>query len=267
VGQGYHAGLPHGSGITLEAYTWLPLLLAPFIGSFLGVLIQRLPEGRPVLLGRSACEACGHRLSPLELVPLLSWLVQRGRCRACGARLGWFYPAVELAALAVAAMAGGSAGGPDWVWAGCGLGWTLLALAWIDARHFRLPDALTLPLIPAGLLATWALAPEAVLDHAVAALAGYASFALVAAGYRRWRGRAGLGAGDAKLLAGCGAWLGLEALPWLVLLAALLGLGLAVALALWRGARLRGDLALPFGPALALACWLLWLVLQPGRVF
>ena len=199
------------------------------------------------------------------MVPLLSLLLQRGRCRACGARLSWFYPAVEVAALAVALMAWWRLPGPEvgWLWASCVLGWALLALAWIDARHFRLPDALTLPLIPAGLLATQALAPAAVLDHAVAALAGYASFALVAAGYRRWRGRAGLGAGDAKLLASCGAWLGLEALPMLVLLAALLGLAMALALA-WRQGRLRGDMAVPFGPALALACWLLWLWGPPG---
>ncbi len=238
---------------------WLPLLLAPFIGSFLGVLILRLPQGLPVVWARSACPHCGHRLGVAELLPLLSWLAQRGRCRACHAPLGAFYPAVELAALAVAALAVAvDAADPARAWAGCAMGWALLALAWIDLRHLRLPDALTLPLIPAGLAATQWLYPAALLDHAVAAILGYGSFALLAWGYQRWRHRPGLGAGDAKLLAACGAWLGLEALPNLVLLAALLGLAAAL-VQHWRGQPLRAETAMPFGPALAAAGFALWL--------
>src|SRR5205823_14876020 len=85
---------------------WSLLLLAPFIGSFLGTVIRRLPEGRPIVMpARSGCEACGARLAPRDLVPLVSWLLARGQCRYCGATLGWFYPGVELAALAVAAIA------------------------------------------------------------------------------------------------------------------------------------------------------------------
>ena len=89
----------------------MPLLAAPFVGSVLGVLILRLPAGRPVVLARSACEDCGAALQPQDLVPLLSYAALRGRCRRCGHPIGWFHPAVELAALAVAAWAGRGTGG------------------------------------------------------------------------------------------------------------------------------------------------------------
>ena len=242
----------------------LPILVAPFIGSLLGVLIRRLPDGRPVTLARSACEACGTVLGVRDLVPLLSYVALRGRCRACGAPIGAFHPAVELAALAVALVAALAV--PDdaaLLWLGCGLGWALLALGWIDWDHLYLPDALTLPLVPVGLAATWWLAPEALADHAIGAALGYAAFRAIAWTYRRLRGRDGLGEGDAKLLAAAGAWLGWEALPQLVLLAALAGLALAGIMALRRG-RLDPAAPLPFGPCLALALWLSWLQAVAG---
>ncbi|MBN9509894.1 MAG: prepilin peptidase [Alphaproteobacteria bacterium] len=246
---------------------WLvPLLVAPFVGSFLGVLIRRLPTGGAVVNARSTCERCGRVLRPVELVPLASFLVQRGRCRGCGGRIAPFHPVVELAALAVsgaAAMAGTD--GPRF-WAGCALGWTLLVLAWIDWQHMILPDVLTLPLMLAG-VALALLWPEAALPSAPEAVLGvvlgYLAFRLVALLYRRLRGREGLGAGDAKLLAAAGAWLGAQALPGVVLLAALSALALAL-LAGARGARLSATLAIPFGPPLAVAIWLAWLF--PGLV-
>ncbi|MBV9153097.1 MAG: prepilin peptidase, partial [Alphaproteobacteria bacterium] len=85
--------------------SWPLLVLAPFIGSFLGVLIRRVPEGRPIVAARSACEWCGAVLTARDLVPLISWLLLRGRCRRCGVPIGWFYPGIELAAFAVAAVA------------------------------------------------------------------------------------------------------------------------------------------------------------------
>ncbi len=244
----------------------LPLLFAPVIGSFAGVLIRRLPRGAPVAMARSECEACGHRLSPVELVPLLSYLALRGRCRACGAAIPAFHPAVEAAALLVAASAvlaralphgpgaASTAVDPAWLWADCALGWTLLALAWIDAGHFLLPDVLTLPLLLAGLAACGWLEPWALRDHALGAALGYGLLRAVALGYRALRGREGMGAGDAKLLAACGAWLGWAALPDLLLLAALGGLGAAAAMRL-RGRAVERTTALPFGPFLAAACW------------
>jgi leader peptidase (prepilin peptidase) / N-methyltransferase len=237
----------------------LPVLVAPFVGSFLGVLIRRVPDGRPVTWVRSACETCGTAIAPRDLVPLGSFLALRGRCRACAAPIAGFHPLVELAALGIACLAAHTV--PDdlaRLWIGCGLGWALLALAWIDWEHLRLPDAITLPLVPAGLAATLWLAPEALAAHAAGAVVGYGAFRGLAWTYRRLRGREGLGQGDAKLLAVAGAWLGWEALPTVVLMAALAGLGLAGALALLRGG-LDPGARLPFGPCLALALWLCWL--------
>lgn len=241
----------------------LVLLVAPVIGSFAGVLIRRLPERRPVAVARSACEACGHVLGPRELVPVLSFLVQRGRCRACGAAISPFHLWVELAAVAVAGSAvlaawvrGG--GAPGWdggaLWATCGLGWALMALAWVDARHFLLPDVLTLPLLLGGLAACWVLEPWALQERLVGAVAGYCGLRGVALAYRALRGREGMGAGDAKLLAACGAWLGWAALPDVLLIAALAGLAAAGGMRL-RGVAVGRATAVPFGPALAAGCW------------
>ena len=231
-------------------YAWLlPLLAAPFFGSLLGVLIRRLPEGRPVALSRSACEACGHPLGPAELVPVLSYLYFRARCRHCHAPIARFHLAVELAALLLAACTVAAEPDPAALWPDCALAWTLLALAWIDWQHQRLPDALTLPLVVAGLAVTWWQAPEQTLNHAVGAVAGYLAFRLVAWTYRALRGREGLGQGDAKLLAAAGAWLGWAALGQVVLLGALV----SIAIALCQGARLTRQTAIPFGPGLAIA--------------
>lgn len=241
----------------------LPLLAAPAAGSLLGVLIRRLPRGAPVALARSRCETCGTALGPLELVPLLSFLWLRGHCRHCRAPIDPFHPSVELAAVAVAAWAVATAGEDSLhAWLGCGLGWTLLALAWIDLEWLLLPDALTLPLLLGGLAATWLTAPEALGDAVLGAALGWLLFAAVAAGYRALRGRDGLGGGDAKLLAAAGAWLGWPALPQVMLLAALAAL-CAAGLRRWRRGPAAAGAKLAFGPFLALATWLVWLYGEP----
>jgi len=237
--------------------SWAPLVLAPFIGSFLGVIIRRLPEGRPVLWGRSACEHCGAALEARDLVPLVSWLLLHRRCRRCGHPLGWFYPGVELAAFAIALIAVVVNGMPQ-AWLDCLLGWPLLALAWIDIRHWLLPDVVTLPLLVVGLVVAAAFHPENLADCAIAALLGYAALRLVAALYHWLRHREGLGQGDAKLLAAGGAWLGTAALPQIVVIAALAALVTAAAMRI-AGVQLRAHSALPFGPFLAAAIWALWL--------
>jgi leader peptidase (prepilin peptidase)/N-methyltransferase len=236
---------------------WALLVAAPFIGSFLGVMIRRLPEGRALVWARSCCESCGTVLRAGELVPLLSWMISRGRCRHCGAAVGWFYPAVELAALGVAAMAL-AVDDAETAWLDALLGWWLLTLAWIDLRRWILPDALTLPLIPAGLLAAVAFDPDALAERALGAALGYLALRLVAWAYVWLRGREGLGQGDAKLLAAAGAWLGALALPQVILVGAVSALLAAAALRV-SGTPLRAQSALPFGPFLALAIWVLWL--------
>ncbi|GBR36573.1 A24 family peptidase [Komagataeibacter oboediens DSM 11826] len=256
----------------------IALLAAPFAGSFLGVLIRRLPVGQPVVLSRSACEHCGSRLMARDLVPLLSYAGTRGRCRYCRAAIGRFHPLVELLALGAAvivACAGYmrfSTPDPVWIWSGCALGWTLLALGWIDLKTQRLPDALTLPLLLGGLLSCRLLSPAAVPEHTVAAAAGYGGFRLIALTYRRLRGYEGLGMGDAKLLAAAGAWTGLGSLPFVVTGAAIVTLvatGVAyTGLSLRRQMEVapahseRGHVTairIPFGPGLGLMMWLVFL--------
>ncbi len=230
------------------------IVAAPFVGSFIGLAVQRRGTGAPVVRGRSRCPACGRTLTPAELVPLLSWLALRGRCRGCGARIGLYDPAMELAALGLAVWAVAAA--PGWIgWLGALLGWTLMALAAIDLREMVLPDALTLPLIAAGLVVA-ALAWPRPLDHLIGAVAGGALFAALGWGWERLTGREALGLGDAKLFAAAGAWLGWQALPSVLMIAALAGLALALARALAGRGGLEAPL--PFGPALAAGFWLSW---------
>ena len=241
-----------------RAAEWSLVLVAPFIGSFLGVLIRRLPEGSPIARGRSHCDACGATLQVRDLVPILSWVMVGGRCRYCRQPLGWFYPGIELAAVVIALAAVLIHGGQG-AWLDCLFGWCLLALGWIDLRCWLLPDALTLPLIIAGLAAAFLFNPDQLTDRALGAALGYLSLIAIAALYRRLRGREGLGGGDAKLLAASGAWLGAAALPQVILLAAISALAAAGCLRLG-GIRLGIHSALPFGPFLALVTWVLWLM-------
>ena len=240
-----------------DTAAWGAVLAAPFIGSLLGVVVQRLPDGRPIAWARSRCEECGAALAVRDLVPLFSWLASAGRCRFCGGPLGWFYPGVELAALAVALISVWVDSGAG-AWLDCVLGWWLLTLGWIDLRRWLLPDALTLPLVVAGLAAAMAFNPEGLTDRAVGAAAGYIGLRAVGLLYSALRGREGLGQGDAKLLAAAGAWVGVRALPQVVLFAALAGVCAAACLRL-AGVRLGAQSALPFGPFLAFATWLVWL--------
>jgi len=235
-----------------------PVVLAPFVGSYLGVLIRRLPRGLPTAFARSRCESCGSVLAARDLVPLGSYLALRGRCRACRAPIAPFHWGIELAAVGVplgAALAGDDGAR---LWAGCLLGWTLLVLVWIDWEHLRLPDALTLPLLLAGLAVTAWLTPDALTAHAAAAALGWLALLGLGVLYRRLRGRDGLGEGDAKLLGAAGAWVGPAGLPSIVLLAAVIGL--AVALIAWLAKRnVSSATAIPFGPCLAAALWADWL--------
>jgi leader peptidase (prepilin peptidase) / N-methyltransferase len=241
----------------VPAAWWVLLVAAPFVGSFLGVIVQRLPDGSPIAWTRSRCDQCGVPLKARDLAPIVSWLVLKGRCRHCGHYLGWFHPGIEVAAVAVALTAVLADSGQS-LWLDCLLGWWLLALAWVDLRSWLLPDALTLPLVVAGLVAAAAFDPEQLTDRSLGGAAGYLSLLTIAALYRRLRRREGLGGGDAKLLAAAGAWVGVAALPQVILVAALSALAAAGLLRL-AGIRLTAQSPLPFGPFLALATWVLWL--------
>lgn len=237
---------------------FLALVAAPFIGSFVNVVALRYPDWHAALWGRSQCPACGVTLPALDLLPIIGFARRRGRCGACGAAISWRYPLMELGALAIVIWAASATSGLL-LWASCILGWTLLALTLIDARHKLLPDVLTLPLAAAGLAFGLAIDPGESLDRVIGAGAGYGSFAAIGWAYWRWRGIEGLGLGDAKLFAAAGAWLTWTGLPMVLLIAA------PAALVVTLGRRLlgRGSLALtqeiPFGPYLALGFWVAWL--------
>jgi leader peptidase (prepilin peptidase) / N-methyltransferase len=242
----------------VSAADLLPVVVGPFIGSFLLVTVLRYPGLDGVASGRSACPACRAPIAVRDLVPLVSWALLRGRCRDCAAAIGWHYPAVELAAGAIALSAATVLSG--WLlWASCALGWTLLTLSLIDLRCQTLPDFLTLPLLLAGLVVTAIGWPAALPGHALGAALGYGALAGIGWLYRALRGHDGLGLGDAKLLAAGGAWLSWQALPGVVLGAALLALlAVAVGRVVWR-VPLSAATRIPFGPYLAAAIWLAWL--------
>ncbi|OYW45769.1 MAG: hypothetical protein B7Z08_06200 [Sphingomonadales bacterium 32-68-7] len=242
---------------------WAALLFAvaigAVVGSFLATVAVRWPEGDSPLRGRSRCDTCRSALAPGSLVPLVSYGLQRGRCRHCGAAISRLHPAMEAAAGAIAGAAVLAFGeAPALVVTAAVLGWTLLLLGVLDARHFWLPDALTLPLAGLGLAASLAgLGPDpgtALIGLAV----GFGALWPTARLYRAVRGREGLGGGDPKLLAALGAWLGWQALPWLLLFAATIGLAV-VAFRSARGRRPSGTDRLAFGTLMCLAAWPLWI--------
>lgn len=229
------------------------------IGSFIATLVIRWPQDRTVRHGRSTCDACGIQLNIVDLIPLIGFAVRGGRCRQCHAVINWRHPAIELAAALIGAAA--LAVAPGWPGvAGAAFGWMLLAAGAIDAEHFWLPDAITLPMAALGIVAG-GIAPPPMTDRLIGLAAGYASLWLVAAGYRALRGREGLGGGDPKLFGAIGAWLGWYALPFVLLLASLAGLG-AVVIAMARGQPVSATTRLPFGSLLAVAAFPIWLVLN-----
>lgn len=229
-------------------------LMGAFVGSFVALVARRWPAGRAFLLGRSACESCGAKLSPFALIPVLSYMALRGRCGRCGAPIGWREPAIELAAAGVGLWAGLMGQGVEAAIL-AGLGWWLLLIAVIDAEQFWLPDALTLPLLAAGLIEAGARAPGELADRAIGAAAGFLSLAAIAFAYRRLRGREGLGGGDPRLYAACGAWVGWAGLPSVMVWACLAAFSVIVARMAMGGA-VRGNDALPLGTFLAIGLWL-----------
>ena len=237
-----------------NAWFWCTIF-APIVGCILAAVLTRIKAPGSIILGRSCCDACSAALAACELVPLESWFASRSRCRRCAQPIGLAYP-IELAAIAV--VAGAITVFLDWaLWVSCVLGLTLLALAIIDYKYYVLPDLLTLPLIPLGLIATWVKDPMAIIDHIIGVVAGFAFVVILRVVYRRLRGRDGIGMGDAKLLAAAGAFVSWQALPSVILIASLTALVLALART-FQGANLTLVDRLPFGTFLCLATWIVW---------
>jgi len=200
---------------------------------------------------RNACPSCGAPASGWRRVPVVGWLALRRRCMACGARLPWRGPAVQAATALLFLACLWRYGPTPLALAAMGLSAVLLALAWIDLEHTLLPDCLTLPLLWAGLLVNVAGAMAPLPQAVLGAAAGYLVLWTVFHAYRLVTGREGMGYGDFKLLAALGAWLGIAALPLLLLGASVAGA--AVGLGLLAADRTRRGQPLPFGPYLALA--------------
>jgi leader peptidase (prepilin peptidase) / N-methyltransferase len=249
------------------------LVVGLFIGSFLNVVIHRLPrmmerewqaqaaelrgETLPesprynLAVPRSACPKCGHRISALENIPVLSWLFLRGKCSACKAPIAVRYPIVEVVAGLLAAYAVWRFG---LTWKGvaaCGLLWSLLALTVIDFDTQLLPDQITVPLLWAGLIVNMRGMFVPLQTAVLGAIAGYLSLWAIYWVFKLVRGKEGMGYGDFKLLAALGAWLGWQVLPLIVLLSSVVGAVIGIALIVFKGRDHTVPLA--FGPYLAIA--------------
>ncbi len=248
-------------------------LIGLVVGSFLNVVIHRIPqmmqresdnymamendEPPPhgdrynLLAPRSACPACGHQLSAMENIPVLSYLWLRGRCSECRAPISPRYPAVELLTAALSALVVWQLGSSLQGLAALVLVWMLIALTFIDIDTQILPDDLSLPLLWMGLLLNLNGTFVPLADAVIGAAAGYLSLWCVFWLFRLATGKEGIGYGDFKLLAALGAWLGWTMLPLIVLLSSAIGAIVGLLLILLRGHH--RDKPIPFGPFLALA--------------
>jgi leader peptidase (prepilin peptidase)/N-methyltransferase len=243
------------------------------VGSFLNVVIHRMPKmlergwqaqcaelrgeetaSQPaynLAVPRSRCPACGHPISAVENIPVVSWLVLRGKCSACKAPISARYPFIEILGALIAVYAiqrfGLTAKGA----ATCGFLWTLLALTCIDFDTQLLPDDLTLPLLWAGLIVNlWGMFVP-ISSAVIGAVAGYLSLWTIYWLFKLIRGKEGMGFGDFKLLAALGAWLGWQMLPVIVLLSSVVGTVIGVSLIVFKGRD--HNVPLAFGPYLAIA--------------
>jgi len=233
-------------------------ILGSLFGSFIAALVIRWPLGQSVMSGRSACDACGQSLGAIELIPVISAALQRGKCRHCGSAIDRRHLAIELAGAVVGGVAFGVSPGLAGL-AGALFGWMLIALIALDAAHYWLPDKLTLPLLIIGLGIGFAGIDPPLGDRIWGAAGGYLSLALIAYAYKQVRGRDGLGGGDPKLLGAIGAWLGWQTLP-MVLLG---GSGVGLLYVLFRSLQGRPMTAtdrLPLGALMALAAFPLWIL-------
>lgn len=263
------------------AFAFWAGLLGLVVGSFLNVVIHRLPKmmlrdwqaqarevlelpgevpGEPfnLLLPHSHCPHCGHEIKPWENIPLLGWLALRGRCSACKARIGARYPLVELACGLLSAHVAWHYGFGWQAGAMLLLGWGLLAMSLIDYDHQLLPDSLVLPLLWLGLILNNFGLFVSLEDALWGAVAGYLSLWSVYWLFKLLTGKEGMGYGDFKLLAMLGAWGGWQILPLTILLSSLVGAVLGIVILRLRKAE--SGTPIPFGPFLALAGWiaLLW---------
>jgi len=256
--------------------TVLAFIFGLIIGSFLNVVIYRLPKmleadfhqeceenypppgyvpvERPrfnLATPRSACPSCNTPIAGYDNIPLASWLLLKGRCRHCKSPISARYPLVELGTGLLSAVVAAHFGPSMAAGAALLFLWVLIALFWIDADTYFLPDSLTLGLLWLGLLCNISDMFVPLTDAVIGAMAGYLALWSVYWAFKLITGRDGMGYGDFKLLAALGAWLGWKMLPAIILLSSLAGAVIGIALVLL--AKRGWGKPLPFGPYLAIA--------------
>ncbi|WP_298187120.1 A24 family peptidase [uncultured Pseudomonas sp.] len=263
------------------AFVLCALLIGLLVGSFLNVVIFRLPKmmqrdwreqareilelpGEPetatfnLVLPNSQCPHCAHEIKPWENIPVISYLFLRGKCSSCKAPISLRYPLIELTCGLLSAYIAWHFGFTWQAGAMLLLTWGLLAMSLIDADHQLLPDSLVLPLLWLGLIANSFGLFTSLEDALWGAVAGYLSLWSVYWLFKLITGKEGMGYGDFKLLAMLGAWGGWQVLPLTILLSSLVGAVLGLIMLRLRNAET--STPIPFGPYLAIAGWiaLLW---------
>ena len=248
------------------------VMLSLAIGSFLNVVIYRLPkmleqqwrdeltelnggEAAPaprynLMVPRSACPSCNRQITALQNIPVVSYLLLRGRCASCGIRISPRYPIIETLTAALSGYVAWRFGFTGQTLAALIFVWAMIALAFIDLDTFYLPDDITLPLLWAGLIANMAGLFVDLQSAVIGAMAGYLSLWLVFWGYKLATGKDGMGYGDFKLLAAIGAWLGWKMLPAVILLSSFAGAVVGISLIVFN--RHGRNVPIPFGPYLVL---------------
>jgi len=249
------------------------VLAGLIVGSFLNVVIHRLPKmlerqwrsecaelaGTPppaaerydLVRPRSSCPHCGHLISALENIPVVSYLALRGKCSACKAPISLRYPVVEALSAALAGYIGWRYGFTAAALGALLFAWAMIALTFIDLDTFFLPDSITLPLLWAGLLFNAGGVFTDLQSAVIGAAAGYLALWAVFWAFKFATGKEGMGYGDFKLLAAIGAWLGWKMLPLTILASSLVGAVIGIGLIVFvKHAR---EKPIPFGPYLAIA--------------
>jgi leader peptidase (prepilin peptidase)/N-methyltransferase len=257
--------------IASAAYPWLALVLGLCVGSFLNVVIHRLPlmmerewtaqcaelrgevapDHAPLNLSqpRSRCPACGHAIRALQNIPLLSFLWLRGRCAGCSTRISWRYPLVELFCGLATAYCALHFGFSFAAAAAMLFVWLMIAATGIDFDTQLLPDSITLPLLWLGLLVNLIGGPVDLRSAVIGAMTGYLFLWSVYWMFRLVTGKEGMGYGDFKLLAAIGAWTGWQMLPLVVLLSSAIGAVVGISLIVFH--KHGREVPIPFGPYLA----------------
>lgn len=250
------------------------VLAGLIVGSFLNVVIHRLPKvlerqwrtecaeltgtGSPapaerydLVVPRSACPKCGHRITAIENIPIASYVALGGKCAACKASISPRYPIVEALAGALAGFIAWRYGLSAAMFGALVYAWAMIALAFIDLDTFYLPDDITLPLLWVGLLFNLGATFTDPRSAVIGAAAGYLALWSVYWVYKLATGKEGMGYGDFKLLAAIGAWVGWKMLPQVILVSSIIGAAVGIGLIVL--ARHGRNVPIPFGPYLALA--------------